>query len=128
MDTKQTYQLLATEEYDDFQPFLNKEDIEMDYMESSTINDKLLKRKTYINSSTAPEFSKKLYCISLLGLLYAFFSCCFFATGSLFTKLCQGFLTAFQVTLIRCLMQLIFCISIIAHNRSVCIKLDIIAE
>lgn len=119
MENTYKYQLLSTSDTcDQLESTIsnqNKENIELCSLKSNS-TDKLLNQTNDIDLQTV---SKKYQCLPLLGLFYAFLSCCFFSIGSVLTKLCRGSLNSFQVTLIRCLVQLLFCMSIITYNRYV---------
>ena len=102
------YQLLATS------------DEKANDNEKIELYDIKLKQSNVNSDLTNSNFStSRSPCKSLLGLSCAFLSCCFFATGSVFTKLCKGYLNAFQIVLTRSFVQLFFSIPLITIFRYV---------
>ena len=107
MKPKHRYKLLETNQ----DASDSGDEIEMVIMETNEpINQAIANDKKVLVLSTA--------CKPLRGLFCAFMSCFFFAIGSAITKLCRGSLDAFQIVLIRCFVQLLFCIPIISYYRS----------
>ena len=104
--TKHNYQLLADSESNTDSV---GEEIELYDVEKKKYNGK---SNVLVSPGTLP-------CNSIRGILCAFGSCCFFATGSVFTKLCKGYLDAFQIVMIRSFIQLLFCIPLITFYRLV---------